>query len=118
MWKKVKGWLGWNNSGPPKQLFYEGRMVSRPGGLASTMNRFFIGKVRSLRENIPPVATDPLKQLKEAMKNRKCKFKMKLVSPDEVLKLIMDLKTSSATGVDHIDTLLSTNVRKVVKLDF
>ena len=104
MWKTVKNWLGWNSGGPPTQLFYEGRIVTRPGGLASTMNRFFIGKVRSLRENIPTVATDPLKQLKQAMKNRKCRFKMKLVSSDEVLKLIMGLKTSSATGVDYIDT--------------
>ena len=38
---------------------------------------------RWLRENIPHVATDPLKQLKQAMKTRKCKFRMKLA---ELLK--------------------------------
>ena len=38
IWRTVKGWLGWNTGGPPTQLFYEGRLVTRPAGLASCMN--------------------------------------------------------------------------------
>ena len=60
MWKTVKSLLGWKNTGPPTQLFYEGRIVTRPAGLASSMNRFFVDKVRGLRNNIPVVASDPL----------------------------------------------------------
>ena len=104
MWKSVKSWLGWGNTGPPTQLFYEGRLVTQPAGLASTMNRFFIDKVKSLRQNIPNVARDPLKELKEAMSHRQCKFELKKVSTEEVLKMIKGLKTSSATGMDYIDT--------------
>ena len=104
MWKTVKSWLGWTNTGPPTQLFYEGRIVTRPAGLARSMNKFFIDKVKTLRQNIPVVATDPLKKLKEAMEHRQCRFRIKPVSEDEVLKLIKGLKTSSATGIDYIDT--------------
>ena len=103
-WKTVKSLLGWNTAGPPTQLFYLGRMVSKPMTLATSMNKFFIDKIKGLRQKIPVVATDPLKQMKEAMQERKCTFKLKPVTADSVVKLIKGLKNSSATGVDHIDT--------------
>ena len=103
-WKTVKSLLGWNTAGPPTQLFYLGRMVSKPMALATSMNKFFIDKIKGLRQKIPVVATDPLKQMKEAMQERKCTFKLKPVTADIVVKLIKGLKNSSATGVDHIDT--------------
>jgi hypothetical protein len=103
-WKTVKGWLGWNSGGPPTQLFSEGRIVTKPAGLASSMNRFFITKIKELRQNIPVVNFDPLKYLKEAMRDRKCKFSLKQLTIEDVLKLIKGLKNSSATGVDFIDT--------------
>ena len=45
MWRTLKSWLGWGGGGTPTQLFSEGRMVSSPGGLASTMNKFFLDKL-------------------------------------------------------------------------
>ena len=103
-WKTVKGWLGWGSGGPPTQLFYSGRIVTQPAGLSSNMNRFFIDKVKDLRNRIPIVNSDPLKKLKEAMQYIKCKFQLKPVTVDEVTKLIKGLKSSNATGVDYIDT--------------
>ena len=96
--------LGWKNTGPPTQLFYEGRIVTRPAGLASSMNRFFVDKVRGLRNNIPVVASDPLQKLKEAMKTRKCKFTLKPVTVTGVLNLIKGLKPSYSPGTDYIDS--------------
>ena len=104
VWRTVKGWLGWNTGGPPTQLFSEGRMVTKPAGLASTMNRFFINKIKELRRKIPVANSDPLKFLREAMSDRKCKFRMKPEALADVVKLIKGLKNSSATGVDFIDT--------------
>ena len=80
IWKAVKGWLGWSTAGPPTQLFCEGRIVTRPAGLASSMNRFFINKVKDLRGKIPVANIDPLKYLKEAMVGRSCHFGLKLVT--------------------------------------
>ena len=104
MWRTVKNWLGWKNSGPPTKLFHNGEIVTRPASLASSMNKFFIDKVKSLRQNIPQVARDPLIEMKQAMQHRECKFKLNPVSTPEVSKLIHGLKTSSATGMDYIDT--------------
>ena len=103
MWRTVKNWIGWNNTGQPTQLFCEGRIVTRPAGIASSMNKFFIEKVKTLRQNIPIVDMDPLKRMKEAMKDKQCKFKIRVVSEEEVLKLIKGLKSSTATCLDYID---------------
>ena len=35
LWQNIKGWLSWNNSGPPSQLFYLGRMITSPPDLAT-----------------------------------------------------------------------------------
>ena len=63
-WSTVKGWLGWGSAGPPTQLFYKGRIVTKPAGLASSMNNFFIDKIKGLRDKIPLANSDPLKKLR------------------------------------------------------
>ena len=103
LWKSVKGILGWNRTGPPIKLFHEGKYVTSPKGLATTLNSFFINKVRRLRASIPVVEEDPLSKLRESMQNRTCTFNMKMVTKKEVLDIISSLKTSSSTGVDYID---------------
>ena len=110
LWKNVKTWLNWSNSGPPTRLFHIGRMVSSPAGIAGTMNSFFLGKVAGLRENIPEAATDPLSKLRESMSNRQCTFSLGAVDPSEVLKIIKSLKNSKSTGTDNVDTYICHQV--------
>ena len=62
LWKNMKGWLNWKSSGPPSQLFSEGRIVNSPADLADTMNKFFTNKVVQLRQGIPANGSDPLKK--------------------------------------------------------
>jgi hypothetical protein len=104
VWKTVKGWLGWGSAGPPTQLFSEGRVVTSPAGIASSMNRFFLDKIKKLREKIPQVVSDPLGKMKEAMRNRVYSFFLQSVNEEDVVKIIKNLKNSSASGVDYIDT--------------
>ena len=104
LWRNVKGWMGWKNTGPPSQLFYRGSMISSPQGLADSMNSFFIDKVQGLRANLPPATKDPLETLRVIMSTRTCQFHLKTVHPDEVLKMVKDLKNSKSTGLDDIDT--------------
>ena len=102
--KTVKGGLGCNSRGPPTQLFYEGRLVTKPAGLASSTSKFFIYKIKDLRQKIPAVKIDPLKYLKEAMRSRERTFSIKQLTVEDVLKLIKGFKRSSETCVDFIDT--------------
>ena len=104
LWKNVKGWLKWGLSGPPTQLFYNGRLVSSPAGLAGTMNRFFVDKVRLLRNSIPDTNDDPLHKLRESLQDRNCSLNLKPVHPRDIIKIISKLKNSKSTGVDDINT--------------
>ena len=88
----VKGLLGWRTGGPPTQLFHDGCLISRPSGLAETINEFFISKVNTLRNKIPIVNSDPLKYLEEAMGNPLCSFKLQMVGQDVVKKSCQGVK--------------------------
>ena len=104
IWKNVKSWLNWTSSGAPSQLFYEGRLETKPSRLAECMNNFFIQKVRNLKERIIPSNSDPLAILRQLMTNRSCVFQLQPVHPDQVEKMIINLKNSGSSGLDFIDT--------------
>ena len=104
LWKSVKGIIGWGSTGPPTKLFHAGKYVSSPAGLATTLNNYFINKVKKLRASIPVVESDPLSKLRESMENRQCSFNIQLVTEKVVLDIITSLNNSTSTGVDFIDT--------------
>ena len=104
LWKNVKSWLSWGDSGPPSKLFHNGIIINKPARLATIMNDFFINKVRDLRGRIPAAASDPLIKLREVLQDRQCTFTLKAVSPEEVSEIIAGLKNTKSTGMDFIDT--------------
>ena len=103
IWKNLKLWLGWSKGGPPTKLIQNGNIVTKPSSLAKIMNEYFVSKVKQLRENLPDVPGNPLNLVKNLMKNRSCSFTFKPSHPDEVLKLITNLKATKSCGVDNID---------------
>ena len=55
-------------------------------------------------QELPIRTEDPLKTLKEIVRNRSTTFSMKCVHPDSVKEIILGLKNSKSCGVDNIDT--------------
>ena len=113
LWKSIKSWLNWKTTGPPSQLFHEGELVKSPAHLADVMNKFFVNKVEGLKRGIPASALDPLKTLREVMRDRQCQFTLQPVTPEQVLEIIKSLKNSKSTGMDFIDT----HIIKLVAID-
>jgi hypothetical protein len=103
IWSSVKRILGWDSAGPPSQLFFMGRMVTKPAAVAAAMNTFFIKKVKTIIAGIPQTNVDPLAKLRERMAARQCSLTLRPVTEAEVLKVIQSLRGSTATGVDNID---------------
>ena len=68
------------------------------------MNDFFIDKIKRLRQRIPMDELDPLDYMRAAMSGRSSSFKLKPLNLNEVEKIIKNLKNSTATGIDFIDT--------------
>jgi hypothetical protein len=79
-------------------------IITSPARLAWTMNDFFIRKVTELRARIPHSETDPMGKLKDVLRTRHCTFGLRPVTPDEVSKIIQNLKNSKSTGTDFINT--------------
>ena len=104
LWRNVKSWLSWGDSGPPSKLFHNGIIITKPARLATVMNEFFITKVRELIGRIPAAASDPLTKLREVLQDRQCTFTFRPVSPEEVSEIIAGLKNTKSTGMDFIDT--------------
>ena len=105
-WKNIRTWLGWTTGGPPTKLMENGRLENKPQSLARIMNQFFIEKVHRLRNNLPPSATNPLLLPSNLMQARNCSFSVKPVHPNQVLKIISNLKSSKSCGLDNIDTYI------------
>ena len=103
-WKNVKNILNWKTSGSPNQLFYQGRLISKPQELADAQNQYFIEKINKLREDLPAPVSDPLLTLRSLMQGRGCSFSLHAVHPDEVEKVISNLSNSTSFGMDLIDT--------------
>ena len=68
--------------------------------------RKLINKVQQIRERMPPPVSDPLTKLKSLMSNRKCSLSIHTVHPDEVAKLVDNLKNTNSVGLDLIDTTI------------
>ena len=104
LWKNVKSWLSWGDTGPPSKLFYNGSIVSKPARVATIMNEFFVSKIVKLQSRIPASNSDPTQKLREVFQNRGCIFSLRPVSPVEIEKIIVGLKNTKSTGMDYINT--------------
>ena len=78
------------------------------------MNNFFVSKVQTIRNNLPAPRTDPLDKLKSLMINRTCSFEIHAVHPDQIDKIITNLKNSKSVGLDYIDTFIIKFIKKEI----
>ena len=106
IWKTVKNWLGWKTGGPPTQLVVNGELLNKPKELSKSMNEYFVNKVTNLRGSIPPCRKNPLERVRNLMQNRRCSFSLKAVHPDDISKIIQNLKSSKSCGLDNIDSFV------------
>ena len=106
--------FNWKTNGSPSQLFYKGKLISKPQELAEAQNNYFLEKIRLIRENLPAAVTDPLSTLRNLMQGRQCSFSLATVHPDEVAKILENLSNSSSFGLDTIDTFAIKLIKNLV----
>ena len=51
MWKNILGWLNWTSTGSPTKLLSQGSMETSPSRMAEIQNKYYIDKVRTIRES-------------------------------------------------------------------
>ena len=112
IWTTLGSYLNWNKQAlsPIQLINKEGKIVTSPAKMAKLQNEFYIDKVKKIRQMLP-TGGDPCTVLRSMMRNRQRpditpNLKFKAVGPEEVEKIIKDLKNSKASGVDWIDTAI------------
>ena len=103
VWKSAKDIVGWSQSGPPSQLYIQGKHVTSTKAIASTMNRFYIDKQQKIIAGIPESATDPLIKLKERMIGREGRYAFKEVTNQDVFDIMKSIKNSTSSSINWID---------------
>ena len=81
--------------------------------MAELQNKYYIDKVRTIRRNMPAQKKDPLDTLKRRMEGRSKPFSPSPVTPDQIHKVISNLRNSKASGIDQVDTF----ILKLIKTD-
>ena len=103
-WKTIKSIFNWKNNGSPSRLFHNGNLYTKNQEIADCQNEFFMKKIQKIESGLPQAKSDPLRLLKDIMKNNESKMNLSTVHPDEVLNIISKLSNSSAFGLDGIDS--------------
>ena len=114
LWKNIVGWLGWSSAGSPTKLLSEGNIETSPAKIADIQNQYYINKVSTIRKNFKEQDRDPLKILKKNLEGNQASFSTRAVTPEEVDKVIRNLKNSKASGLDNLDTYILKITRKKI----
>ena len=106
LWKSVLGWLNWSSTSSPTRLLHQGNLETSPGKLADIQNNYYIEKVKCIRRNMEDKGRDPLEVLRRRLVGNSATFSCNPIGPDQVDKIIRNLKNSKASGIDYIDTYI------------
>ena len=96
LWKNVFGWLNWSSASSPTRLSLNGVLETSPSRMAELQNQYYINKVKTIRQNMPAQKKDPLETLRHRMQGRSQTFTPAPVTPDQIEKIISNLKNSKA----------------------
>ena len=82
--------------------------------MAEIQNKYYIDKVKTIRSNLQGHNSDPLAVLKKTLNGNQSSFSSQAISPDEVDKIIRELKNSKACGMDKLDTYIIKLTRQAI----
>ena len=103
-WSTAKSFMNWaSSSGPPSQLSINGRLVTKAASIASEMNKFFIDKIKIIRNGIQYVP-NLFGKCYKIMQGKQCRLSLCHVSVSKVNKLLKKLKNSKSCSIDELDS--------------
>ena len=114
LWKNVLGWLNWSSTSSPTKLNHHGNLETSPQKMADIQNNYYIEKVKTIRRSMHGRHKDPQRILRKTLEGNEAVFSSQSVSPDQVDKIITDLKNSKASGMDYIDTYILKLTREKI----
>ena len=111
VWRNIRAYIGWGGSGgaPTGLTDAAGQLVTSPAAMADMQNKYYITKVEKIRAQLPRRG-DPTAQLRRSMearpRPRPAGLALACATPQQVDKIIRNLKNSKACGLDDLDTYI------------
>ena len=82
--------------------------------MAEIQNHYYIDKIRKIRQKLPPQG-DPTSNLRKIIAGKAQTqtngFSINTVSPDEINRIIIELRNSKSCGLDNLDTFIIKLIR-------
>ena len=82
--------------------------------MAEIQNRYYIDKVHTIRNNLQGHNRDPLEIIRRKLEGNQATFSTQAISPDQVDKIIGQLKNSKSSGLDNLDTYILKLTKKAI----
>ena len=105
-WKIAYEVLGKFRSSFPSQILHGGRLLSKPAEIATEVNKFFIDKIKKLKEEFSvSEEDDPISELKKYLSKKSIPregFSLKELNDEDVEKLLKQMKGKKSLGLDWI----------------
>ena len=114
LWKNILGWLNWSSTSSPTKLLSDGNLETSPRKIADIQNKYYIDKVQTIRRNLQGQNKDPLELLRQRLEGNQASFSSQAVTPEQVEKIIGQLKNSKASGLDNLDTYILKLTKKFI----
>ena len=117
VWKAARGELHMTGAGPPTALVVNGELTSNSEKMSESQNNFFISKVAGIGERIPKTDTDPLSYTKKFLQSKEVPgldFRTRVVTEEEVSKVIDGLKNTTSCGHDDINVVALKNMKEAI----
>ena len=106
-WKTAKATLGIKKNLSPTSIIKNGEHISNPEKMGNIFNRFFVDKVKMLRETTTmEPSTNPVNRLKSWLEHRNTvpNFTLKQINVKILRKILKQMKGKMSFGTDGIDS--------------
>ena len=102
MWKTAKKHIFGSNIQNPDKMMENGVMNFGSKKVANIMNRFYVSKIRKLKEKMPEPNADPLTHFKKFVKKPKNQLFFRQITSNELEKIYSKINKSNSTSHDRI----------------
>ena len=120
LWDFSKSLLGWNKKQGINEIEINGTLTKDKSKQAAGFNEFFLKKIQTIDEKIPPTDKDPLEYTKKYLEkfkengNEIPEFKLKRITTKDIKKIIGKLNCTKSSGFDEISMYAVKKLRHVL----
>ena len=86
----------------PERIIENGKIVVGSKAVAEALNRFYVSKIRKLREGLKKNRVDPMVSYQKYVKTPNKKLKIQQINMSDLHKIFRSMKKSNSTSVDMI----------------